>query len=319
MKLASKLISYLGSAFDKDPVQAVALKFSYDGNLNWKITDNVFTTTVSGGTGVSLALTLSDYTITELSDYLSSQAGYTSTYVNDDISSLSAITVMDGSGVQGDGAISLLAHQSLLWLWFDVIAKELAVAALSVTEMIKELVVGTSSTDWLNEWGDFYGIPRITDESNALYATRIASEVVGVNSTNLALEKKILDQAGMQATVSDIDWWYNAQLVNDLGFTSLAPGDPPAGGYPYWGLDINDNPVVCSFAVILGVVNVGALDPVTVATIKNIVNKYKAAGTHGRYFAPSGYFLNTNTAGEDTNNAVYLSGPKMQTYSEVTI
>ena len=320
MKLTSKLIGYLNSVFDKDSRKTVALRFSYDGNMNWTISDEILTTIVSGGTGAAFSVDVGSYSLSGLASYISSLPGYTVSYINNDISDLSATILLDGRGIQGaTNGDALMAHQSLLWVWLDAHARELEDAKAAVSSLPAEMVVGTASTDWLNVLGDMYDVDRFSGETDQSYAVRIISEVVELKSNNIVLEKAIEDQTGLKVTVADIDWWYNSQLVNDLGFTNLAPGSPPAGGYPYWGLDANDNPVVCSFAVIIGVVNVGALDTITVATIKNIVNKYRAAGTYGRYFAPSGYFLNTNTAAEITNDAVYLSGPKMQKYSEVTI
>ena len=317
MKLTSKLIGFLNRVFDKNPYSVVALRFDYDGNMNWRVDDEALTMTVSGGTGVSLAIDLGSSSLSELATYIAAQPGYTVSYTNADIGDLDATILLDTESQAGDGV--LYAHQSLLWTWFDAVAKELTLVRQSIESMPAEMVISTASTDWLRELGDLYDIDRFTGEADPSYAIRMINEILELKCNNIALEQAIKAQTGIVATVADIDWWYNPGLLTDLGITGLKAGAPPTGGYPYWGAIINDNPVVCTFAVILGVENVGALDALTVAKIKNIVNKYKAAGTHARYFAPVGNFLNTNTLGETTNNAIYLAGPALPTYSEVTL
>ncbi len=317
MKLTTKLLGYLNRVFDKAPHQMVALRFVYDGQMNWTISDETLATTVSGGTGAIFSVNLGSYKLSELASFISSQAGYSVTFADNNISDLSATILLDSSGIQGAiNGDALFAHRSLLWVWFDAVARVLTNAKTSIDSVPNEMVVSTASTDWLNELGDLYNVYRFKGEIDKNYAGRIISEVAKIKSNNIALEVAIKEQTGIQASVLDIDWWYNPTLISDLGFTVLAPGSPPAGGYPYWGLDANNEPVVCTFAVILGVVDIGALDSVTVATVKKIVAKYRAAGTYGRYFAPAGYFLNTNTSNNNTNNLTYLSGPQMAAYRE---
>lgn len=56
----------------------IALRLGYDGTTGTvTITDTALTTTVTGGTGTSLTLSLGDYpTVQDLADYISSQTGY---------------------------------------------------------------------------------------------------------------------------------------------------------------------------------------------------------------------------------------------------
>jgi len=321
-RLTQKLIESLNSAFNKDPNETLALRFAYAGEMNWQVLNDQLTINVSGGIGVSLNLNLNDYTFIELSDFIQQQPGYSVTFFNAELADLNATILLDGVGIQGtENADQLYAHQSLLWIWFDALAAELNKAKQAITQLSNELVIKSASHDWLIEWGKQYAVDPIVGETDQAYAIRIISEVIELKSNNRVLEKAIEDQTGIQVSVVDMDWWYQPQLMQDLGFIpgELAPGSPPSGGYPYWGNPANNHPVVCSFAVILGIVDISSLDQVTIVTIKNIVSRYKAAGTQGRYYGPSGYLLNTNTIGENTNDLVVLSGPLLRTYREITL
>ena len=324
IRLTQKLINSLNRVFNKDPNETLALRFAYAGEMNWQVLNDRLTINVSGGGGggASLNINLNDYTFTELSDFMRLQPGYSVTFFNAELADLNATILLDSVGVQGtEKGDQLYAHQSLLWVWFDALASELNKAQQAITQLTSELVIGTASHDWLGEWGKQYAVDPIVGETDSAYAIRIISEVIELKSNNRVLEKAIEDQTGIQVSVVDMDWWYQPQLMLDLGFIpgELAPGSSPAGGYPYWGNPANNQPVVCSFAVILGIVDISSLDQVTIVTIKNIVSRYKAAGTHGRYYGPSGTLLNTNTLGENTNDLVVLSGPLLRTYREITL
>ncbi len=322
IRLTQKLINSLNRVFNKAPNETLALRFAYAGEMNWQVLNDRLTINVSGGGSASLNINLNDYTLTELSDFMRLQPGYSVTFFNAELADLNATILLDSVGVQGtEKGDQLYAHQSLLWVWFDALASELNKAQQAITQLTSELVIGTASHDWLGEWGKQYAVDPIVGETDSAYAIRIISEVIELKSNNRVLEKAIEDQTGIQVSVVDMDWWYQPQLMLDLGFIpgELAPGSSPAGGYPYWGNPANNQPVVCSFAVILGIVDISSLDQVTIVTIKNIVSRYKAAGTHGRYYGPSGTLLNTNTLGENTNDLVVLSGPLLRTYREITL
>ncbi len=322
MKLAQTLIASLNRVFDKDSRKTLAFQLAYNGEMNWQVLNDRLLVRVSGGEGVSLDLDLNAYTFRDLSDFIRQQPGYSITLFNADLAELKATILLDGEGVQGTaGGDQLMVHQSLLWVWFDAMASELNKAKQAIAELPRELVIERASRDWLSEWGKQYAVARIVGETDTAYAIRIISEVIELKSNNRVLEKAIEDQTGIQVSVVDIDWWQKPELMDALGFIpgDMAPGTPPTGGYPYWGNPANNNPVVCSFAVILGIVDISALDRVSIVTIKNIVDRYKAAGTHGRYYGPSGALLNTNTPGENSNDLVFLSGPQLRTYREITL
>lgn len=317
MKLTAKLLAFLHRIFEKDPKSILAIQFSYDGEMNWSVADGTLTTTVSGGSGVPLSIDLSQYTIGDLAAHINAQPGYSVTQVTTEFSARQARMLLDSQGVQGE---AIFGYTSMLWALIDAIASELTAAKQSIEAMPLQMVISTANDDWLEEWGTRFGIPRNEGEPSSTYAARLAAWIFRVKSNNLALEQIIEEQTGYTVEIIDIDWVFNKSMLHDrLGINDFAPGTPPDGGYPYYGPILNDNPLNCAFAVLIGVPDVGQIAAENVEYIRSIVRQYRAAGTVGKYFGPAGYFLRTNTSGETDNDLVYLVGPKTPSYREITL
>lgn len=95
MRLTDKLLGFLNRVFSKDPESFLAFRLRYDGQMTWTVLDGIFTTTVSGGTGVALSVSLASHTLGSLATFLSSQPGYSVPYADSTVASRSAWVLID--------------------------------------------------------------------------------------------------------------------------------------------------------------------------------------------------------------------------------
>lgn len=224
MRLTDKLIGYLHQVFSKDPDASLALRLRYDGVMTWRIEDGVLTTNVTGGSGTALSVDLSAYTIGELVTYLTLQAGYTVQSANIGLFDLSALALLDGDGDQGaSNGDYLMAYGSLMRAWLDAEAVELEQARIAITEMLRQMTVTTAESEWLDELGGFYAVPRNSGETDARYGPRIIAEVLRPRGNNIAIEMAIVDViSGFSCSVDDADleiktryWRADGEIVAD--------------------------------------------------------------------------------------------------------
>lgn len=207
MKLTHKLLGFLNRVFDKDPSQVLALRLQYDGAMQWTVEDGRLITSVSGGSGASLNVDLSSYTIGTLAVMLGSQPGYSVPYVDTSpVAGRSALALIDSSGnpdtSNGD---HLYAYTSTLWAYIDSIASELKLAADQVVQMLHQLVIGTAEAEWLDELGSYYAIARELGEADQPYAARIIASLGRPRSNNVAIEMAINTALqGVPAKVTDV-------------------------------------------------------------------------------------------------------------------
>lgn len=352
MRLTQKLLSYLYSKFDKDPERFLALRLQYDGQMVWRVDDAVLYTSVAGGTGENLALDLTEYTLSSLSSHIAAQDGYSVVYSDEDRSSRGAIVLIDDTNDPANSnGDHLYAYDSLLWSFVEAYAVRLREAALSIVEMLKQMVLWTAGGVWIDEWGNRFGIRRGPTEQDTQYQKRIIQEVLQVKSNNLAIEDIIYQVFGLSISVIDIDsrgdnllitndrekiansseWVCGPEyfslkqdwLTNVLGFTEFSPGRFPYGGFPLWLSRYNGavTPIelTSAFAVIFHMEDVTDINIFVFRLIVRIVSKYRAAGTLPIYFGKFGNLLHTNVLSEVTNESVYLCGPRLRAYSEITV
>jgi hypothetical protein len=349
MRLAAKLIGYLHRVFDRDPRRLLALRLAYDGQLSWQVADGVLTTTVAGGSGTDLTVDLSAYTLAGLAGYLAARPGYSVPYLDVDLGARGALALLDGSGSQEESnGDHLYVHDSLLWALMDAFAVELAAAQAAILAMLDQMAVTTADGEWLDEWGGYFGVPRLAGEGDPVYGPRIIEEVLAKHANNRALEALVERATGYTVEVRDLSWrtrdnlietnrkakllnraaWVfgpehadlsgNRAFLESLGFTAFAPGRFPRGGYPYWGDAANDLPIVCAFAVLIGARNAALLPAADLALIKRVVDRSRAAGTLALYCAPAG-ILRTNVLDETWNTAGWTCGPRAASYTVLAL
>ncbi|MGR9106749.1 MAG: hypothetical protein ACU843_07435 [Gammaproteobacteria bacterium] len=261
MQLSRKLLSYLYSAFDLDPEKFLAIRIQYDGLMTWQVVDGWLYLNASGGSGVSQSIDLSGYTISGLVSHISGLTGYSVPFSAQ--GSLGALVLIDDSGnISQSNGDHLYGYQSVLWSIMDSYAGELYTAGLAIIEMLKQMVVWTAGQEWLDEWGDRFGIRREPNENDTQYPIRMIEEILRIKSNNRAIEEIIQNTFSLSVDVIDIDtrgdnliftnrattlvndsnYWcgpefYSANrqwLTDTLGFTQFTPGVFPFGGFPLY-------------------------------------------------------------------------------------
>jgi len=346
MKLTTKLLGYLNKVFNTKPDSFLAIRVTYDGQMTWTVADRLLSFKIAGGTGSDFEVDLSQYTLFELADLMAAKTGYSVPYYDVDQGSLGATVLIDSSGdIDTSNGDHLLGYSSLLWVLIDTAAKELKDAKDQIIEMLKQMVIKTSEGEWADEWGSYPRIPRLSAETDLDYTTRIIVEFLRIRSNNLALEQLIEDQTGVSVSIKDLPWKGNNILLSNtlnhnlnsmvyvvgpkftggyvalfttLGITVFKAGIFPTGGYPYWGLQANDNPLVCAFAVIFNVTNLNTLSLATRQTIARIIDRSKQSGTIPLYFISVG-LLDTNVSGDLLNDQNHVAGPLAGQYIQVSL
>ena len=283
MKLTDKLLGYLNRVFSKDPESFLAIRLRYAGVMSWSISDGMLTTTVIGGIGSNLSIALPGMTISSLVTYLALQPGYSLAYsVGIQYSGLSAMSLIDGGNSQdainGD---HLTAYTSLLWSYIEANAIELTTARTAISEMLKQMSLQTASDTYLDDLGNYYGIPRLLGEADSVYANRIIVVILRPKGNNVAIEMAISYMTG----------GYQASVIDA----------PIAGVYPsYYG----QFDVVSQFDLISGDI------PATfIARIVSAVEQCRDAGTKLRSVQMTGALSDTSVIAVDDQMLMAASMP----------
>lgn len=206
MTLIEKLLGYLNRVFDKDPDSVLALRLNYDGAMTWRVSSGVLTTSVTGGTGGPLTVSLSGFSILGLSAYMAAQPGYSVPFTaTGDIAARSALALMETSGnpAQSNGD-HLMAFQSVLWAYLNAQSAELSTAQVAISEALLQTAAITASDTWVDEHGSYYGVSRTSGEADASYVARIVSEITRARGNGVAIAEAVkLGATASYVTVSD--------------------------------------------------------------------------------------------------------------------
>lgn len=284
MKLTSKLLTFLHRIFDKDPDQFLALAIQYSTNMTWMVNDGFLTTIVSGGPGVNLSIDLSQFTVSSLVVFISSQPGYDVTYIdNTDLNQLSALVLIDGSGdIDNENGGFLYGYTSLTWAYLEAQAAELEMAQAQVGNMLLQMNTTTANNEWLDELGSYYNVLRNPGESDSQYGPRIIATVLRPCGNNVAMEAAIATYTGQQATVTDVVVYGTAApLYNGFSTHNGSIHYNSTAGAKYGLFD-----VTYAYDLLAG----GDITAFQ-ATVVTLINQIRDAGTHLRAIALSGSIL----------------------------
>jgi len=270
MEHENRLLTYLHRVFDKDPERFLALRIAYDGVMTWRVQDKTLTTTVIGGTGVGLSISLRGLRVADLAAQIRAQPGYSVPFLDDTGKMhLSAMVLLNDDGGQSDG---LYGYTSLLWAYTNALADELGVARHQIGQMLRQMSTTTARGEWLDEIGGYYAVPRISGEPDSSYSARIIAEVLRPRSNNVAIEEAITAFTGQVTRVTDVALWEAARRHD--------------GTLRYDGVFRHDTPVALSlglFDVEYGYDLIGGPDFRAFAQIvRDLVDRLRAAGTHMR-------------------------------------
>lgn len=289
MKLVAKLLDYIHRGFDKEPESFVALRLRHSSaGFRWTVSDRV----LSGFDGATLLfqVDLSAHTLASLISHLYTYSGVEVAYAaGQDRLGLSACVLLDGEGAQAESnGDVLLGYSSLLWVYLDAVSTELVEAKARVVAMLDQMSIKTADTEWLDEWGGYFGVPRLHGEVDADYANRIVVEVMRPRENNKAIEIALLQNFGQESSVVDVRLWGPTSPLYNANYTHNSAVLHNASPVPVYGL----------FDVVIGYDLLSGADQQEYAnTVRSFIERFRAAGTHMRSLSLSGSVIEDVFAG----------------------
>lgn len=211
------LLRSLYSALDRSPNKQVALRVRHPDGFKWSIRRRTLTAETNAGQRLG-ETPLIDITIQQLASWLTAR-GCTVPHVEPAFSGLSAAVLLSGSSDESrtNGDI-LFAYDSMLWTIMDAYAIEIEEQQLQVDEAIKELYLKTASGDWLDYWGEHFGIAHGPYADYEDYRAYIIEEVLRLRSNPLAIENSIERITGKKVEIyepwRDLFFLSESQLNN---------------------------------------------------------------------------------------------------------
>jgi hypothetical protein len=306
MLLTDKLLKYIHRVFDKESQSFLALRLRYPaGTLTWEVSDGVLSTAVSGGIGAALSVDLSDYTVSELVEYLASQPGYEVPYSNTGSnSSLSARVLVDGSGDQdSSNGDHLYGYTSLLWAYLESFSVELSEASTQIDNAITQMNSREAEGDWLDEWAGYYGVDRETGEEDADFANRIIVEVIRPRGNNVAMADAIGEVLGQSVTVTDVTLWGETFPLHNSAITHDGTEEHDASALPVYGMfDVDYSYDLLS----------GKDMTEYVAVVKALVDRMRDAGTHLRALSLKASSISDTASAPVDQGALAFVGAMLQ-------
>lgn len=199
--MLEKLVSSLYSALDKSPDAKIAIRVQHPDGVRWEVAKRNLSVWTEGGASIG-SVALDSLTIGQLAGWLRSQ-GCSVVYENPDFSAKSASVLLNGSGMQStSNGDALEAYDSILWSLLDAYAFELEGASDSIDQALLQMYLGTVDGEWLDYWGEHFGMPREGRSDND-YREYIVEETLRNRDNALAIEKTIRQLAGEAVSIRE--------------------------------------------------------------------------------------------------------------------
>jgi len=206
-----RLLAYPHAAvFDKAPDDSLAFRLRHPDGARWKIDDGWMdawagdarhTYDLSAGSVAMLVAALG-------------ADGFEVLQTNARFNGLSAMVLVDGAGDQGQSnGDHVTAFTSLLWVLFSGYAAELDVIHYQIRQALLQMVLTTADGEWLDLWGELYGVARLQYETDVAYRLRIPAEAFRLRVNALAIEKAILDITGKVVRI--LEPWTTVFVLDD--------------------------------------------------------------------------------------------------------
>lgn len=315
MRLTRKLLGHLYRPFDRSEQAVQALTIQRAEAIAWTVGDGKLTVTVPTLPAAALEVDLSSHTLTSLVAAINGASGYAATLAGGLAGSRSALMLLDGTGTAPGGApAALTSYTSLLWVFMDAVARQLHLARAAIDGLLTQLLLHLAAGDWADYWLEHtIGGSRATGETDAALRERIISTILRVKSNNRALETLVSAATGISVTIEDIPWRVPSgappgYTVDGAVMTKFAL-QPLPDGRPAWS-EAENLPLVAAFAVIFPA-GTSCTDQ---SKVMDIIGANRAAGTHALAYVESAAAMQTNSAGEVTNDASWVCGPVTADY-----
>lgn len=253
-----KMLDRLHRVFGKEARPTPVINIAYGGTDCTIITtdEGIF---VNATEGTSQYWFTSTTTLADVVAQLNTYGILTATLQSTQYAGLLAKGILPDAVSAVDGNIELAYPTSRLWAELKTLAFELETQAERIQSAKAQMYFHTTDTDWLDIWAkQYFGIERYNGESDETYRTRAIKELLLPTQNNKALENIVFEAFGVNASIRDAVP-YASELpppftVNDAHNRFLLDMTIPI-----------DMPVAEADALI--------------QKIKNLVRKYKSAGT----------------------------------------
>jgi hypothetical protein len=305
-RLTEKLLSYMYSALDQDPERFVAFRARHaTGVFSYAVVDYDLTCYVNGAQ--VLAVSLKDYTLKALTEQIGTLNGMSIVYLADpDVMALSACVLMEGSSsqAQSNGDI-FYGYASLLWIYLEATGRELTEARVAIDSMLEQLSVRTAEGEWLDYWGEHFGVKRVAAEIDPTYSVRMITEILRPRENNKAMEAALFERFGQAATVVDSPRSRNQTNVYSGFYPHNSSHTYNGTADIYYGLF----DVVMAYDLLSG----GSPNAFA-ADVRAFLEKFRAAGTNLNSLALAGGVLSdTYSAAQTETTTISVALPLTDT------
>jgi hypothetical protein len=192
-----RLLGSLYRAFDKNPYLEVACRLSHADGFKWAVSGRTLIagTEAGGSLGVYPLEALELYT-----DLIGK--GCTGIYLNPDFQGFKASVLTDGqsSESQSNGDV-LWAYSSLLWAILDSQAYALEWADMDILDAIDQIDYTLADGEILDYWGQYWGIPRQSGETDGGYIVRTIDAILQPKVNAVAMEQAATLLAGSRIRI----------------------------------------------------------------------------------------------------------------------
>ena len=179
----------LYSALDKSPNSRIALRVRHPERMTWAIQRRKLTigTEVHGDFS---PIDLCAHSVQSLSRWLEDH-GFQILYLDLELASRNAAALLAGRGGESlSNGDALYAYDSLLWSLLDAYALELEGTQDNIDAALLELYIESADGEWLDYWGEFFGLPR-GGRTDDVYRRYLIDETLRPRSNAIAIEKAV--------------------------------------------------------------------------------------------------------------------------------
>lgn len=215
-----KLLGHLpGQVFDREPAEVLALRVRNADGLRWEVSGGVLRLTsvekfvyFDGSTAWDGSndfgafvweYPLLGLTVAQLADAIRADR-HDVVYENPDVGSLSALALVPGANDQdSSNGDHLYVFSSVLWSILGAYAVEVDALDATITEGLRQMIVGQAKGEILDTWTELYGVPALADETDEEQLARFRAETLRVRTTPRAIERAVLEQTGEVVQVDE--------------------------------------------------------------------------------------------------------------------
>lgn len=193
--MLTALINNLPGFFDRNPQPDLALRVRHPAGLRWHVACTDLLTLSPDGLPETV-IDLRAFTLSALATHLAG-LGFTVPYLNPDLAPRQASVLLSGNGDQDrtDGD-HLYAFRSILWAHLKALDLSLAAADEALAAMLRQLILPQAQESWADYWGYYFGMPRLTGETDSAYTQRIIDEFYRARNNPVAMRRNVKRYTG---------------------------------------------------------------------------------------------------------------------------